>query len=616
MFRKCLSSHISLSPVGPRRRPVPSSGRAAAALLLAASLAGLLGGCALESEGGRPLTEVTGKGFVPQGVDRPTASGSYLAAIFAQSQFDSADAATYFLQALKEEPDNLDLLQRAYLTLAMEGRLAEALPLATKVLDYDSSNAFAALVVAVAESKGGQDMTPFDTRLKGLVGMRGTNHFLVDLVIAWAKAAQGHTDEALAALAPLAGNSAMAPLHDFHAGLMADLAGRNDVAEGYYRSAAASSQLSVRVVEVVGSFYQRQGRMDKARELYGRYLNAHPDTSTFDPADLLVMGKMIPRPVNDARQGMAEALFGLASSFRQSNILDAALLFNRLALALDPNFAMALATLGDVLQDEGHIDAANEVYRKVPTGSDMYWEVQLRLASNQEQAGHVEEAAEQLRTLAALRPKRIDALVELADLLARAKRYDEAIAVYNEVLARLGPDIQPRYWALYYARGVAEEEGKHWPAAEGDFLKAIDLAPEESTVLNYLGYSWVERGLNLDKAKAMIAKAVDLSPNDGYIVDSLGWVAYRLSDYRTAVKQLERAVELRAADPTINDHLGDALWRVGRVDEARFQWKRVLTLKPEDELAGQVKVKLEKGLPGPPPPPPPVPPLVVPKGFK
>jgi len=147
-----------------------------------------------------------------------------------------------------------------------------------------------------------------------------------------------------------------------------------------------------------------------------------------------------------------------------------------------------------------------------------------------------------------------------------------------------------------YARGISLEQTKQWPRAEADFLKALEFRPDQPYVLNYLGYSWVDQGLNLDKARGMIKKAVSLRPNDGYIVDSLGWAHYRLGEYADAVRELERAAELRPEDPVINDHLGDAYWRVGRQTEARFQWLRALGLEPKPGLAAILKEKIKSGL--------------------
>ena len=152
-----------------------------------------------------------------------------------------------------------------------------------------------------------------------------------------------------------------------------------------------------------------------------------------------------------------------------------------------------------------------------------------------------------------------------------------------------------QYWPLLYSRGICLERIKQWPRAEADFKLALRLKPDQPDVLNYLGYTWVDAGVNLEAGRAMLERAVSLRPRDGAIVDSLGWALYRLGDYSGAVQHLERAVELKADDPTINDHLGDAYWQVGRVAEAVFQWRRAQAMNPEPEQIEPLKEKLRTG---------------------
>ena len=193
------------------------------------------------------------------------------------------------------------------------------------------------------------------------------------------------------------------------------------------------------------------------------------------------------------------------------------------------------------------------------------------------------------------RTSRSDALIRLGDLLRAKKRYKESIEAYSRALGRI-MKVRTQHWAVLYARGIAYERSKKWDLAEKDFLRALELRPGQPYVLNYLGYSWIDQGINIERARKMIEKAVKSRPNDGYIVDSLGWALYRMGDFKGAAGRLEQAVLLRPEDPTINDHLGDAYWRVGRQLEAQFQWKRVLTLNPEANVIPTVKQKIRRGL--------------------
>jgi Flp pilus assembly protein TadD len=209
-----------------------------------------------------------------------------------------------------------------------------------------------------------------------------------------------------------------------------------------------------------------------------------------------------------------------------------------------------------------------------------------------------EEAFALLGRLADAEPERLDALIQLGDLLRRDEDYGRAETAYSRAVERIH-DPRADQWTLFYARGITYERTKRWPRAEEDFLYALELEPEQPFVLNYLGYSWVDMGMNLDRAKAMLERAVELRPDDGFIVDSLGWVHYRVGEYDAAVDSLERAVELEPGDPVINDHLGDAYWRVGREREARFQWERALSLEPEEDTVSGIREKLRTGLPDP-----------------
>ncbi len=183
----------------------------------------------------------------------------------------------------------------------------------------------------------------------------------------------------------------------------------------------------------------------------------------------------------------------------------------------------------------------------------------------------------------------------IGNILRARKKYGEAIGFYDKAIDLIKKP-RKRDWVYFYARGTCHEREKNWPKAEADLKMALKLTPDQPLVLNYLGYSWIDQGLNLKQGLKLIERAVALKPDDGYVVDSLGWAHFKLGNIKQAVLFLERAVELRPDDPILNDHLGDALWRAGRQREARFQWEQALTLKPEPDEASKIRAKLREGL--------------------
>lgn len=193
------------------------------------------------------------------------------------------------------------------------------------------------------------------------------------------------------------------------------------------------------------------------------------------------------------------------------------------------------------------------------------------------------------------RASQLEILDAIGNILRAHKKYGEAIEYYDRAIALIK---KPRKqdWTYYYARGTCHEREKNWPKAERDLKMALKLVPDQPLVLNYLGYSWIDQGINLKEGLKLIERAVALKPDDGYVVDSLGWAHFKLGNIKQAVLFLERAVELRPDDPILNDHLGDALWRAGRQREARFQWEQALTLKPEPEEATKIRAKIRTGL--------------------
>jgi Flp pilus assembly protein TadD len=267
----------------------------------------------------------------------------------------------------------------------------------------------------------------------------------------------------------------------------------------------------------------------------------------------------------------------------------------QLALYLAPNHPMALLSLADLYEGVKKYELAIKIYDRVPTTSPMQRNAQIQRAIGLDTLDRTDEARTALEKLIADNPGDLEAITALGNLQRGRKQFAECADSYSKGIDGSGKADKPN-WVIFYFRGICYERSKQWPKAEADMKKALELSPEQPLVLNYLGYSWVDQGINLDDGMRMIQRAVEQRADDGYIVDSLGWAYYRIGNYEEAVKHLEHAVELKPEDPTINDHLGDAYWRIGRVLEARFQWAHARDLKPEADDLPKIEEKLKLGL--------------------
>lgn len=565
--------------------------------LMLAVAAGLLFACSPEEEGGtRDVAEV-GKSSVKVGGGEGTGSvfGNYLAGRFAENEADLDFAASMMERVLEENPSDPAILRRAFVLNLGAGNGKRAVELAGRMNKLGGNLTSATLLLLAHDLKQGK----LDDALKRADSLadNGLARFSKPLARAWILAARKDYDAALKALDPLSAEKGFSTMHGMHAGLIEELAGRPDAAEKRYRDLIKEPKnASARIVRVLAANLQRNGKTKEAEELVMSKLDVNEESLVLqDDLARLKDGEKLEGLVNTASEGLAEGLFNLASALPRDRAENVVLLYSRIALELEPGFELPRLLVGDVLMSRERYAEAVETYRRIKPETAYGWSARLRIADALFEMEKLDEATALLEKMSEERPERIDALVNLGNYMRYKEKFKESVAAYDRAFERLGEPSRNN-WSLFYSRGIALERSKEWDRAEKDFLKALEFEPEQPYVLNYLGYSWVERGKNLDQAQAMIERAVQQRQNDGYIVDSMGWVLYRLGKYEDAVKHLERAVQLRPEDPVINDHLGDAYWRVGRTHEARFQWNRAISFKPEDKDKAKIEAKLEKGM--------------------
>jgi tetratricopeptide (TPR) repeat protein len=521
--------------------------------------------------------------------------GDYLAGRQAQQLRDFTAAAKAYSKAIVGDPDAPELISRTFLMEVCVGHFDRALKLAPKELKLDPGDAIAQLVLTVDRLKSG-DAAGAVKHAAGLPS-DGVHRFIGPFALAWTRMAAGDLAGADTALQGLDKFNGFQPLKVFQLGLLYDFARKPEQAQQYYDKAlAASAQLNWRLTDVIANFYERHGRAADAKALYDRFIKQNSGSDLGISIAAARAASPPEPPIRSAAEGLAEAMFDLASVLNQAETLDLALVYDRFGLALRPKFPLAQLLLADVLSAQNKPEESLSVLSEIPPGSPYYWSAKLRGAINLGTLERSDEAIAQLKAMAAENPNLIGAEMQLGDTLRNKKRYGEAVTAYDEAIRRSAALGLPERWTMFYDRGVALERSGQWQRAESDLQRALELKPDQPMVLNYLGYSWIDRGENLERGVKMIEKAVELRPEDGYIVDSLGWAHYRMGDYAGAVQYLEKATELVPEDPTINVHLGDAYWQTGRLVEARYQWRRALQFGPQENDVKPIQAKLEHGL--------------------
>lgn len=550
-------------------------------LLFAAPLA-LLSACASAGSRG-PQTKAEAE------PPASTAYGMFLAGQGALNEGHSATAARFFSEARGADgaPDAL-ITEKAFTAALLAGEVDRAAALAPTGDDAsEAAKRMGALVVGVedlAEGKGKEAQAALSSPAIGF-----PHKSAAALLAPWAAAQAGDVEASLA-LPQVRGDRVVDYFGSLDRALLLERAKRYDEADVAFKEAAAGDNPGSFAVLAYGGFLERRGNRLAAVALYQAALaQQSSDPMLVAARKRASSGKAAP-PAPTPQEGAAQALLAPTAAMIAAKQSQIALAYLRLMLRLDPKRDEAWVMVGDIMQANGDTDSARAAYAHPKPGSPNYAAAQSKLAWTYEEAGDHETALKVARTAAASGD--FEARLTLADLLRTNQRFDEAATVLTALIKETPqPD-----WRLYFGRAVAYESLGRWPDAETDLQAALKVRPDEPELLNYLGYSWIERGVHLKEAMAMVEKAVAGDPRSGAMVDSLGWAYYRLGDFKAAVDKLEEAVELEAGDPEINDHLGDAYWRVGRRDEAMFQWRRVLTLKPEDKLRASVSAKLSSGV--------------------
>ena len=346
-----------------------------------------------------------------------------------------------------------------------------------------------------------------------------------------------------------------------------------------------------KLLAVQGDTGKALARLKVFRDTIGR------NPTLTDLTERLEAGETPSLPTYTTRTGAAIAVYTATAALADQSETDLPAVYFTLALTLDPDLHAARTLSARALDRVQRFEEAEAILQAIPESSIYHTNAQGQLAWIKRRQGQNDEAL-RLASITLERTNDRNIRVQLADLYQSLNRYGEAAFVLTQVID--ADKLEGRYdWRLFFARGAARERMGEWPRAENDLQTARGLNPGNATILNYLGYGWISRGMNLDEGLELIEQALRLNPRSGAITDSLGWAHYQLGNYDRAVFYLERATELAPQDPEILGHLGDAYWQVGRYTEAGYQWQRALLyLETDTSEYADIQAKLSNGLKG------------------
>lgn len=547
---------------------------------------------------------VTHKESVPsqQALESPySQAGSYLAARHARMEKDNGTASFFFSHALSHDPYDVDVMKETIRTYILSGKVQEAAKVAQKLSGLQHSSQISRLVLFTEALKN-------DNYIEANSELEKMQHFglfglIKPVLSAWVETRKGQAPDEIKLPDTLHGMEYFNHLIHYQLALMNDMAGNKRQAREHYQQALKDMSLaSYRMVVAAMQFYHRNGENEMAARVLADFSKANPSSQLLEGSNYDEIVKDLPdsekdQLVHTASEGVAEFLYTVAGILFSEDVSSETQMYLRLALYLRPDMEDGRLMLGNLMEDQDELQQASDFYREIGGNGPIYRRAQIRLAFTLDEMGKENEAVTILNKLAARFPDKTDHYTTLGDIYRGHAQYPKAVEAYTSALKTMGDKITQEDWPVLFARGISYERSGAWDMAEKDFKTALKLYPDQPDVLNYLGYSWLVKGQNIEEAKKMLEQAVNERPEDPHIIDSMGWACYLMGDYPKALSFLEQAVDRMPHDPTVNDHLGDILFRLGRTTEAKFQWERALTFGPEQEDRQRIEGKLKAGLP-------------------
>jgi tetratricopeptide (TPR) repeat protein len=525
--------------------------------------------------------------------------GNYLAGYYALKNNYMGEAAEYFDLVLQQYPDNLEIIKDSYIAHILSGDVDRAIDLIN--LNPQSNNGIILTIKALKDKNYDQALSFL--KVKSTDNENYIDGSILTLISSWCHAYKGNYSEALNEIEYIDHKSPSFAILDrynlikLQQALILDLADNSEKAEAIYDNLAGNNQ-SFLMIKLAGNFYERAGKIDKAKNLYAGYGLANPLSIVFsnDLKRLDEKKYLTEKFVSTPTQGVNLLLSELANLLFESKLYNVGLIYAQLGVYLDPYNEYTNIAIANYYNSAKDYEKSLSYLKKIPENSFLYESTKLNIAEALFRSGNVDQAKNIFNELQQRNPDNLEPILLYADLLQENEQIEESIKIYSSIIANF-KEQKPYQWYIYYMRGFNYNLTKDFVNAEEDLTEALKLNPTHYSIMNDLAYGWVTEKRNLDQALVMIKKALDQSPNSPQIMDSLGWALYMQGKYNEAASLLEKASELLPSDSTIYDHLGDAYWKIGHKIIAKFEWQYAIDHSKDPEEQERLQNKINNGLP-------------------
>ena len=515
-------------------------------------------------------------------------SGNYLSWLQAERNGD-LNASSFFLSKFSGDLSDKEIILKALMSALMINDWQTSIKLSKKVIVFDQANFFANLILSVDSFKNKEILK--SQRFLNNINYSDIDKSFIDIIRAWILVEEKKVDSALNSLKNNGkGNQEEClPIICLHEGLINNLYRSKKIAEKKFDKLLSSDAYSLRLSEILLNFFTDINHKKNVDIVINKIKNNH----NIKNLDYFNLEENL-RKVKNPSDGLAESFYNISTWFFERKLYKFSIYFSNIGLNLRDDLPALRLLLANNYNKVRLYDKSLMHLKSINNDSPYSYNSIFLKFSLLNNLGKKDELINSLKFENSVNENNKIKLL-LADIHRGQGLYEKALDYYNSVIDEID-EPSNKDWNIFYSRGITNERLKNWDKADKDFLMSLKLNPNEPYVLNYLGYSWLERKINIDKALELLSLAANLEPNDAYIIDSLGWAHFLSGNFSKSIDFLELAVTMSPNDSTLNDHLGDAYWKMGRYREAVSQWKRVLVFDPNFERKNEIKTKILSGL--------------------